>query len=123
MTPGTTPRRRSPPILRRSRPRQAVDATLGTAAAPQDESDIAAMRAAMVTRVRDAGDVRPGPVSEALLALPREVLMPQAYVRRTADDEEPRRWDVLDWAIPADRGELAQVPRPPSYLRGQAARV
>ncbi|MCX5443791.1 MULTISPECIES: hypothetical protein [unclassified Streptomyces] len=62
-------------------------------------------------------------MSEALLALPREVLMPQAYVRRTADDEEPRRWDVLDWAIPADRGELAQVPRPPSYLRGQAARV
>ncbi|TGB08729.1 methyltransferase domain-containing protein [Streptomyces sp. MZ04] len=63
----------------------------------------------MVARLRDAGDVRPGPVSDALSALPREALMPQAYVRRSADDEEPRRWDLLDWAVPADRAELAQV--------------
>ncbi|MEV7196311.1 hypothetical protein AB0N81_31600 [Streptomyces sp. NPDC093510] len=35
---------------------------------------------------------------EALLALPHLVLMPQAYVRRSAPDETPPRWDLLDWA-------------------------
>lgn len=48
----------------------------------------------------------PGPVRDALLALPREVLMPQAYVRRSAPGEEPPRWDLLDWSAPQDRPEL-----------------
>ncbi|MFF9352069.1 protein-L-isoaspartate O-methyltransferase [Streptomyces sp. NPDC014734] len=63
----------------------------------------------MVARLEASGDLRPGPVREALLVLPREVLMPQAYVRRSADGETPRRWDLLDWASPQDRGELRRV--------------
>ncbi|NEE27996.1 hypothetical protein G3M53_21340 [Streptomyces sp. SID7982] len=37
----------------------------------------------MVAHLRAAGQLRPGPVREALLALRREVLIPQAYVRRS----------------------------------------
>ncbi|MFG2561960.1 methyltransferase domain-containing protein [Streptomyces sp. NPDC048496] len=48
----------------------------------------------------------PGPIRDALLVLPREVLMPQAYVRRSAPGETPPRWDLLDWAAPQDRPEL-----------------
>ncbi len=66
----------------------------------------AAARAAMVARLEKAGDLAAGPVREALLALPREVLMPQAYVRRSAPSEEPPRWDLLDWSAPQDRPEL-----------------
>ncbi|WP_405690056.1 protein-L-isoaspartate O-methyltransferase family protein [Streptomyces sp. NBC_00057] len=63
----------------------------------------------MVARLEASGDLRPGLVREALLALRREVLMPQAYVRRSADGEKPRRWDLLDWAAPQDREELQKV--------------
>ncbi|MET9778819.1 protein-L-isoaspartate O-methyltransferase [Streptomyces sp. NPDC006367] len=63
----------------------------------------------MTARLEESGDVRSGPVREALLALPREVLMPQAYVRRSAPDEAPPRWDLLDWARPDDRDELLRV--------------
>ncbi|MDX2828169.1 hypothetical protein PV416_45755 [Streptomyces ipomoeae] len=48
-------------------------------------------------------------MSEALLALPRQALMPQAYVRRSAPDETPPRWDLLDWSVPEDRDELLRV--------------
>ncbi|WP_371100096.1 hypothetical protein [Streptomyces sp. PU_AKi4] len=64
------------------------------------------MRAAMVARLEEEGVLRPGPVRDALLALPREVLMPQAYARRSAPGEEPPRWDLLDWSAPQDRPEL-----------------
>lgn len=47
-------------------------------------ADAATARAAMVDRLEESGDLSDGPVRDALLALPREVLMPQAYVRRTA---------------------------------------
>lgn len=75
---------------------------------PEAEAARAAVtaRAAMVARLEDSGDLSPGPVREALLALPREVLMPQAYVRRSAPDETPPHWDLLDWSQPADRNEL-----------------
>lgn len=66
-------------------------------------------RQAMVTRLEDAGILRPGPVRNALLAIRREVLMPQAYVRRSGRAEEPPRWDLLDWAEPADREELLRL--------------
>ncbi|MEV6684726.1 methyltransferase [Streptomyces sp. NPDC051130] len=66
-------------------------------------------RAEMVARVETAGDLRPGPVRDALLALPREALMPQAYVRRSKPEESRPRWDLLDWAVPADREELLGV--------------
>ncbi|MEU0341857.1 hypothetical protein ABZ092_23605 [Streptomyces bobili] len=60
----------------------------------------------MVARLEEAGVLRPGPVRNALLAIRREVLIPQAYVRRSQPGEEPPRWDLLDWAEPAYRDEL-----------------
>ncbi|MER6308534.1 protein-L-isoaspartate O-methyltransferase [Streptomyces sp. NPDC001657] len=68
--------------------------------------EVAAARAAMVARLEDNGGLRPGPVRQALLALPREVLMPQAYVRRSQPDQTPPHWDLLDWSTPEDRQEL-----------------
>lgn len=76
-------------------------------ATPTDaEADPAAARAVMVSRLEEEGSLRPGPVRDALLALPREVLMPQAYVRRSGPGEELPRWDLLDWSAPLDRPEL-----------------
>ncbi|MGI5262395.1 protein-L-isoaspartate O-methyltransferase family protein [Streptomyces angustmyceticus] len=69
----------------------------------------AAARVAMVARLEKSGDLGAGPVRDALLALPREVLMPQAYARRSAPDEVPPRWDLLDWRRPEDRGELLRL--------------
>ncbi|MEW2435839.1 methyltransferase [Streptomyces caniferus] len=69
----------------------------------------ATARTAMVARLAGTGELRPGPVREALLALPREVLMPQAYVRRSRPDETPPRWDLLDWSVPEDREEMLGV--------------
>ncbi|KES02914.1 protein-L-isoaspartate O-methyltransferase [Streptomyces toyocaensis] len=73
-----------------------------------DTSEAAAARAAMVARLEESGALGPGPVREALLALPRQILMPQAYVRRSAPDETPPRWDLLDLSRPADREELLE---------------
>jgi protein-L-isoaspartate(D-aspartate) O-methyltransferase len=81
---------------------QAVDG----AAPPDTAADPVAARAAMVARLEEKGALGPGPVCDALLTLPREVLMPQAYVRRNAQREQPLRWDLLDWAVPQDRPEL-----------------
>lgn len=72
-------------------------------AAPDPQ--FAAARAEMVARLEEAGDLGPGPVLDALLALPRETLMPQAYVRRSIPHEPPRR-ELLDWVRPDDREEL-----------------
>ncbi|WP_258038074.1 MULTISPECIES: hypothetical protein [unclassified Streptomyces] len=79
---------------------------VGGATPTQAEADPAAARAAMVARLEEEGSLRPGPVRDALLALPREVLMPQAFVRRSGPGEEPPRWDLLDWSAPQDRPEL-----------------
>ncbi|MFD7554246.1 protein-L-isoaspartate O-methyltransferase [Streptomyces sp. NPDC059835] len=73
-----------------------------------EPSGAATARAAMVARLEKSGDLMPGPVREALLALPREVLMPQAYVRRSAPDETPPRWDLLEFSRPGDRAELLE---------------
>ncbi|MEU8779477.1 methyltransferase domain-containing protein [Streptomyces sp. NPDC048606] len=73
-----------------------------------DASGAATARAAMVARLEKSGDLMPGPVREALLALPREVLMPQAYVRRSAQNEMSPRWDLLDFSRPGDRDELLE---------------
>ncbi|NUK23921.1 methyltransferase domain-containing protein [Streptomyces lunaelactis] len=94
-------------------PRTAVPAPAGpevgapVPAAARDPQ-VAAARAAMVARLEEAGELVAGPVRDALFALPREVLMPQAYVRRSAPDEPPR-WDLLDWSRPADRDELLRL--------------
>ncbi|GAA3368467.1 methyltransferase domain-containing protein [Streptomyces sannanensis] len=66
-------------------------------------------RTRMVTRLEAEGDLRPGLVRDALLALPRERLMPQAYVRRSQPEETPPRWDLLNWAVTADQDELLDV--------------
>ncbi|WP_063795877.1 methyltransferase domain-containing protein [Streptacidiphilus griseoplanus] len=63
----------------------------------------------MVARLEQSGVLHPGRVRDALLALPREVLMPQAYVRRGVPGEVPPRWDLLDWAVPQEREELLGV--------------
>ncbi|MFE9826487.1 protein-L-isoaspartate O-methyltransferase [Streptomyces sp. NPDC005791] len=81
----------------------------GGGAGARGDREAAAARTAMVARLEEAGDLAAGPVREALLALPREILMPQAYVRRSAPDEKPPRWDLLDWARPGDREELLRV--------------
>ncbi|MFI7087619.1 methyltransferase domain-containing protein [Streptomyces anulatus] len=73
-----------------------------------DTSEAAAARAAMVAQLEEGAALGPGPVREALLALPRQILMPQAYVRRSAPDETPPRWDLLDFSRPADREELLE---------------
>ncbi|MFJ6934596.1 50S ribosomal protein L11 methyltransferase [Streptomyces sp. NPDC101132] len=70
------------------------------------EEKAAAARAEMVAGLEAAGHLQAGPVRDAFLAVRREVLMPQAYVRRSGPDETPPRWDLLDWAVPADREEL-----------------
>ncbi|MEU9736450.1 methyltransferase domain-containing protein [Streptomyces sp. NPDC048002] len=62
----------------------------------------------MVARLEESGELGPGPVREALLALPRQILMPQAYVRRSAPDEMPPHWELLDFSRPADREELLE---------------
>ncbi|MEU7339635.1 NUDIX domain-containing protein [Streptomyces sp. NPDC007074] len=68
--------------------------------------ETAAARVAMVDQLEEQGALQAGAVRDALLVLPREVLMPQAYVRRSAPDEKPPRWDLLDWTDPEDRPEL-----------------
>jgi len=68
--------------------------------------DAAAARAMMVTRLEGEGTLSTGPVRDALLDLPREALMPQAYVRRSAPGVTPPHWDLLDWSAPQDRPEL-----------------
>lgn len=73
---------------------------------PRVVQDPGTAREAMVARLEEAGVLRPGPVRNALLAIRREVLIPQAYVRRSQPGEEPPRWDLLDWAEPAYRDEL-----------------
>ncbi|WP_328971577.1 MULTISPECIES: protein-L-isoaspartate O-methyltransferase family protein [Streptomyces] len=76
---------------------------------PDPDPDPAAARAAMVARLEDEDALHPGPVRDVLLELAREVLMQQAYVRRTADDVTPPEWTLLDWARPADRAELLDI--------------
>ncbi|WP_127452695.1 protein-L-isoaspartate O-methyltransferase [Streptomyces sp. B29(2018)] len=76
---------------------------------PSPSVDPGAARAAMVAELEARHGLRPGPVRDALLVLPREVLMPQAYVRRSTPDEEQPRWDLLDWSTPTDRPELLEL--------------
>lgn len=62
----------------------------------------------MVARLGESGALTAGPVREALLAVPRQILMPQAYVRRSAPDESPPYWELLDVSRPGDREELRE---------------
>ncbi|MGZ9928319.1 protein-L-isoaspartate O-methyltransferase family protein [Streptomyces sp. NC-S4] len=74
-----------------------------------DDPRAADARVALVARLEAEGALHPGPVRDALLELPRQVLMPQGWVRRTELDELPVQWQLLDWSVPADRAELVEV--------------
>ncbi|MEW1802293.1 MULTISPECIES: hypothetical protein [Streptomyces] len=84
----------------------ATSAPLSLAQSADDTAGAAAARAAMVARLEECGALGPGPVREALLALPRQILMPQAYVRRSAPDGTPPCWDLLDVSRLSGRQEL-----------------
>ncbi|MEU9416019.1 methyltransferase domain-containing protein [Streptomyces sp. NPDC048272] len=76
---------------------------------PEPGPDPTAARAEMVARLEDEGALHPGPVRDALLRIPREILMPQGYARRTELDELPVQWQLLDWTVAAARAEYLEV--------------
>ncbi|MFF9436524.1 protein-L-isoaspartate O-methyltransferase [Streptomyces sp. NPDC014735] len=64
-----------------------------------------ARRAAMVERLEADGVLTDVRLREALLSVPREVLLPHAYVRVSDPGVEPIEWRLLDGAHPDDRAE------------------
>ncbi|MET9550982.1 methyltransferase [Streptomyces sp. NPDC006627] len=73
---------------------------------PADLSDTTgARRAAMVERLEADGVLTDVQLREALLSVPREVLLPHAYVRVSDPGVEPIEWRLLDGAHPDDREE------------------
>lgn len=64
-----------------------------------------ARRAAMVERLDADGVLTDVRLREALLSVPREVLLPHAYVRVSDPGVEPIEWRLLDGAHPDDREE------------------
>ncbi|MFB8310166.1 methyltransferase [Streptomyces sp. NPDC055961] len=74
-----------------------------------DTSETAAARAAMVARLEESGELGRGPVREALLALPREILLPHAYVRVSGPGADPIDWRLLDGSHPDDRQEWLEL--------------
>lgn len=83
-----------------------ADPALAPVRSADDEDRTVAARKKMVAELESAGRLLPGPVRDAFVALRREVLMPQAYVRRSDPAETPPRWDLLDWNLPTDQEEL-----------------
>lgn len=69
----------------------------------------ATARAAMVARLEADRQVHDPQVRAALLAVRREVLLPQAYVRRNAPGTRPGVWQLLDGTHPEDRAEWLEV--------------
>ncbi|MGV9934006.1 hypothetical protein ACWDY4_26050 [Streptomyces olivaceoviridis] len=59
----------------------------------------------MVERLEADGVLTDVRLREALLSVPREVLLPQAYVRVSDPGVEPIEWRLLDGAHPKDRTE------------------
>ncbi|MFJ3505280.1 protein-L-isoaspartate O-methyltransferase [Streptomyces sp. NPDC090135] len=70
-----------------------------------DLSTTGARRAAMVERLEADGVLTDVRLREALLSVPREVLLPHAYVRVSGPGVEPIEWRLLDGAHPDDRAE------------------
>jgi hypothetical protein len=64
-----------------------------------------ARRAAMVERLEADGVLTDVRLREALLSVPREVLLPHVYVRVSDPGVEPIEWCLLDGAHPDDRAE------------------
>ncbi|TRV81116.1 methyltransferase [Streptomyces sp. 130] len=59
----------------------------------------------MVDRLSTDGVLSDMPLRDALLRLPREVLLPHAYVRVSGPGTEPIDWRLLDGSHPEDRQE------------------
>ncbi|PZT75214.1 methyltransferase [Streptomyces sp. AC1-42W] len=59
----------------------------------------------MVERLEAGGVLPDARLREALLSVPREVLLPHAYVRASDPGVEPIAWRLLDGAHPDDRAE------------------
>ncbi|ATZ22000.1 hypothetical protein SLAV_39040 [Streptomyces lavendulae subsp. lavendulae] len=66
----------------------------------------AVAQAEVVAGLEVASHLQAGPVWDAFLAVRREELMPQAYVRRSGPEETPPRWDLLGWSAPAHQEKL-----------------
>ncbi|MEV0749834.1 methyltransferase [Streptomyces sp. NPDC050273] len=62
-------------------------------------------RAGMVDRLMAAGVLTDSLVRDALLRLPREALLPHAYVRVSGPGADPIDWRLLDGSHPDDRQE------------------
>ncbi|MGO4636110.1 methyltransferase [Streptomyces sp. 2RAF24] len=80
--------------------------------APQsaaDTTETAAARAAMVARLEESGVLGRGPVREALLALPREILLPHAYIRVSGPGADLIDWRLLDGSHLDDRQEWLEL--------------
>ncbi|AXI80890.1 NUDIX domain-containing protein [Peterkaempfera bronchialis] len=73
--------------------------------APSLRARAAEARAAMVERLEDEGVLTDPAVRRALLAVPREVLLPRCYVRRPTAPGRPKAWQLLDGADPRDQAE------------------
>ncbi len=67
------------------------------------------LRAAMAARLATAGVLTDPLVREALLRVPREVLLPHAYVRVSGPGADPVDWRLLDGAHPEDRQEWLEL--------------
>ncbi|MFG2339873.1 protein-L-isoaspartate O-methyltransferase [Streptomyces yangpuensis] len=74
-----------------------------------DTSEAMAARAAMVARLEGSGELSLGPVREALLALPRQFLLPHAYIRVSGPGADPIDWRLLDGSHPDDRQEWFEL--------------
>ncbi|WP_424892267.1 protein-L-isoaspartate O-methyltransferase family protein [Streptomyces sp. XH2] len=73
------------------------------------EAEVAQARRAMVHRLEEQGVLSDALLREALLEVPREVLLPRAYVRRDAGYPEPVVLELLDGAHPEDRQEWLEL--------------
>ncbi|MGA5218106.1 hypothetical protein ACPCAE_18850 [Streptomyces cinereoruber] len=85
------------PATDRVRKRNAMSADLS--------ATTSARRAAMVERLETEGVLTGSRLREALLSVPREALLPHAYVRVSDPGVEPIEWRLLDGAHPDDREE------------------
>lgn len=66
-------------------------------------------RAGMVDRLAAEGVLTDSLLRDALLCLPREVLLPHAYVRVSGPGADPIDWRLLDGSHPDDRLEWLDV--------------
>ncbi|MFI2791008.1 methyltransferase [Kitasatospora sp. NPDC018614] len=66
-------------------------------------------RAGMVERLTAKGSLTDSLLRDALLRLPREILLPHAYVRVSGPGADPIDWRLLDGSHPDDRQEWLEL--------------